>query len=605
MPDGPDLSAETTRWDEAFATVDRWLVATVADVSRLGAEAHRLYPSRTATNGWRVPVTLESGVRRLDILVGESFPFDPPRLALVDPPPHLTWPHLESDGCICLLSSGTPVLTDDPVAMITRLLMEAVQWIEQSEGGTNLDDFRVEFLSYWAADAGVPPVRSLLEPHGPSRVIAVHRMQGYYVVAEDAATLNGWLNHAVPTKLVRPREFDPALLIWLDLPMLPAEYPTSAADIVRRVQQAGLGSDIERLGANQLQRIVVVFGAESGNGPAFAAVVLRPGAEDRRGRRGLERGFRPGRTPAAVLANRFLGSSQSRKAEVERIDAGWIHGRDADPHLPTLRAAKVVVIGCGSLGGPVALSLAQAGVGALDLVDPETLKAANVGRHSLGASEIGVSKAIGLAARIQAEYPHIHRVEGHCEGWKATAVRQPERLTRADLLISTIGDWPPEAALNAWRRDRAATPDLLFGWTEPHAVAGHAVGLVRGHGCLACGLSAWGEPLLPVGAWPNGTGQRGEPACGVVYQPYGPVDAAHVAALITEAAIDMLLGRVEHPFHRLWVARESVLSGAGGVWSEAWVESCGGRPLGGVSVDRRWPSRPGCPICGGGDRPKV
>ena len=288
------------------------------------------------------------------------------------------------------------------------------------------------------------------------------------------------------------------------------------------------------------------------------------------------------------------------KAGVERVDAEWIHGRGNDPDLPRLREAKVVVIGCGSLGGPLALGLAQTGVGSLDLIDPEVLKAANVGRHPLGASEVGLSKAKALAARIQADYPHIRRSEGFLEGWEEAATRDANLLTQADLIISTIGEWAPEAALNAWRHDQQSRPDMLFGWTEPHANAGHLVALVRNEGCLACGLSDWGEPLLPVADWPNGTGQRGEPACGVLYQPYGPVEIAHVAALITEAAIDTLLGRITKPAHRVWVAREAILQRAGGIWSKAWRATAEGEPKGARIEERPWARHTGCAVCGGG-----
>ena len=113
---------------------------------------------------------------------------------------------------------------------------------------------------------------------------------------------------------------------------------------------------------------------------------------------------------------------------------GWIHGRNVAPDLPTMGTMKVVVIGCGSLGAPLAIGLAQAGAGSLDLVDPGILRAANVGRHPLGVSEIGLFKAKALAARIQADYPHILHVEGHPERWEVTSGRAPERLANADLL---------------------------------------------------------------------------------------------------------------------------------------------------------------------------
>jgi hypothetical protein len=605
MADGLDLGVPMARWDEAFAKVDRWLAASAGGVERLGAEAARLYPSRSMRDGWRVPIAFGFGQRRFDILVGANYPFEPPRLALVDRPPHLTWPHVESDGALCLLPSAAATSSVDPVAVVQHLLTEAVQLVEASEAGANTDDFRAEFLSYWSADPDAPLVRSLLEPHGPSRIVAVHRLKGIYFVAEDHATLTSWLDHALPNKASKAREIDPALLVWLDQPLLPSEYPNTAADIVACVRGAGLGAELDRLGVEQLQRIVVILGAPSVNGPAFAGIVLKPKIQEQgRGRQrpqgGIEHGFRPGHTPAALLAQRFLATTRPSKAEVERVDAGWIHGRDNDPDLPRLRDSKVVVAGCGSLGGPLALALAQAGVGILDLIDPEVLKAANVGRHPLGAVEIGLSKAEALAARIRSDYPHVRRCLGQKASWETVGERDPNLLLGADLVVSTIGEWGPEAALNAWRRDRRTDLRLLFGWTEPHAVAGHAVGLIGAASCLACGLTDWGEPLLPVASWPNGTGQRGEPACGVLYQPYGPVEIAHVVALIAEAAIDMLLGRAPCSFHRVWIAREAVIERAGGVWSDPWLAATEGDAKGARVVDRVWEPRFGCATCCGG-----
>jgi hypothetical protein len=241
--------------------------------------------------------------------------------------------------------------------------------------------------------------------------------------------------------------------------------------------------------------------------------------------------------------------------------------------------------------------LAQAGVGQLNLIDPELLKAANVGRHPLGAADVDRPKAKALIERIRTDYPHILGARAFDESWETVAAQTPEVLADADLVVSTIGGWTAEAGLNAWRQDRGATPAMLFGWTEPYGVAGHAVGLVNSNSCLACGLSAWGEALLSVANWPNGAGVRGEPACGVMFQPYGPIEASHVAALVAEASIDILLGRANQPFHRIWAAREDVLYRAGGIWSPEWTAACNGSLLGGRVLDHPWDSSPTCPIC--------
>ena len=601
MADGSSQKGTAIHSNSAIALVDSWLAAW-SGVERLGSAAAKLYPTRDVKDGWRLPLTFPTGQRRIDILIGQGFPFAIPRLVLVDRPSHLTWPHVEDDGSLCLLPNGTPVSFNDPIKLLKKLLAEAVQLIDTAESGGNVDDFRLEFLSYWPKHSGAPFVRSLLSPQGPSRPVAAHTVTDVVTVADDAETLARWLNHTSAGRPTGRKRIHPALLVWLEQPMLPAEYPVTAGDVADRVRNAGLADAFEALLAKKPPRIVIVFGAPTPDGPVFAGLLLVP-QPNGRGKAppsgGAERGFRPGKIPAELLARRIVGARRVFKTSVERIDAAWIHGRDCDPDLAVLRAANVVLVGCGSLGGPVATGLAQAGVGRLQLIDPEVLHASNVGRHPLGNSFIGSAKAPQLAARIREDYPHIVLCDGFKNCWESVAAKKPSILAEADLIVSTVGEWAPEAALNAWRHHAGNHPDMLFGWTEPHAVAGHAVGLVGGRGCLACGLSEYGEPLLPVASWPKGAGRRSEPGCGVMYQPYGPTELSHVSATIVEAAVDILTKRSRVPFHRIWVAREDVLARAGAVWSDGWLETHDAAPHGARLEERGWNERHGCPVCGG------
>jgi len=601
MAEGPDLGAGKTRWDKAFEIVDSWLLTSFEDVTRLSPKDLRSYPNRRAEAGWRVPIEFEAGRYVFDVIVNPGFPFAPARAALVNRPKFLTWPHVESDGVLCLAPANATTSAQDPIAAVTRLQNDAVCLVEASAAGTNQNDFRSEFGSYWSGDPEAPLVRSILTPGGPSRAIAVYRLKGIYFVGDDPASLAGWLDNALPAKAGTQRTIENALLIWRDQALLPSEYPESVAAVTALVRQAGASKILDEIAVTRMDRIVVIIGAASENGPCYAGVVVRPlarGGPSGRGSTGqLERGFRPGHVPADLLSRRFLAAAKSAKASVERFDATWIHGRDVDPDLKGLRGATVTIVGCGALGGPVALALAQAGVGSLNLIDPELLKAANVGRHPLGASDVDRPKAKALVARIRTDYPHVLAARAFDEHWESVAARTPEVLTETDLIVSTIGGWAAEAALNAWRMDRGAIPATLFGWTEPYGVGGHAVALVGSTACLACGLSVWGEPVLSVADWPNGAGLRGEPACGVMFQPYGPIEASHVTALVAEAAIDMLLGRASQPFHRIWAARKDVLDRAGGVWSERWTAACDSSVPGGRVLERPWEGDPTCPIC--------
>ncbi|MBL8989518.1 MAG: molybdopterin-synthase adenylyltransferase MoeB [Gemmatimonadetes bacterium] len=76
-----------------------------------------------------------------------------------------------------------------------------------------------------------------------------------------------------------------------------------------------------------------------------------------------------------------------------------------------LKQARVLVVGCGGLGSPVALYLAAAGVGHLGLVDFDTVDASNLQRQILhGTTTIGRSKLDSAEARLLNLNPHT-RIE--------------------------------------------------------------------------------------------------------------------------------------------------------------------------------------------------
>lgn len=73
-----------------------------------------------------------------------------------------------------------------------------------------------------------------------------------------------------------------------------------------------------------------------------------------------------------------------------------------------LRAASVLVVGAGGLGGPVIAQLAGAGVGRLVICDGDVVSLSNLHRQTLyGAADVGRSKAQVAAARAQGINPFV------------------------------------------------------------------------------------------------------------------------------------------------------------------------------------------------------
>jgi sulfur-carrier protein adenylyltransferase/sulfurtransferase len=98
-----------------------------------------------------------------------------------------------------------------------------------------------------------------------------------------------------------------------------------------------------------------------------------------------------------------------------------------------LKAARVLVVGAGGLGSPVALYLAAAGVGTLGLVDFDAVDVTNLQRQLLhGTKDVGRSKLESAAERLHDVNPHV-RVEPY--GTRLTSANALEIMRDYDLVV--------------------------------------------------------------------------------------------------------------------------------------------------------------------------
>ena len=255
-----------------------------------------------------------------------------------------------------------------------------------------------------------------------------------------------------------------------------------------------------------------------------------------------------------------------------------------------------MVVGCGSVGAPVACTLAQAGAGRIVLVDYDDLSWPNVGRHPLGASAVGRNKTKALAERLQADFPHL-QIEARACDLHELLQSDLELLEAADLIIAATGSWGAESALNRWHVEQGRPSPILYGWTEAHACAGHAVAIVGEGGCFQCHIGPTGSPSFKVVDWPGGgDASQEEPACGAHYHPYGPVELSYVTAMISDLALDCLLSPPTRSFSRVFATSQRRIDELGARWSNEWLAEHGKDDRGVRTVDRPW-LRTTCPAC--------
>ncbi|SCU75979.1 UBA/THIF-type NAD/FAD binding protein [Cupriavidus necator] len=549
--------------------------AAFARKVRTGADSHRL--------SWEVD--LRGGhpiVSSFRISLPRCFPAQPCELH-VDKHLCLVLPHVEEDGRVCLGSSAPPASYENGAWAVnealkrfkTEFLDRIVDpiWVKK--------EFQEERLSYWSRYC---ERSQLTAPSAP-------RTTWLSLCGADALRQQGWLEcasavYAEPGKqqrryglqLVSTGKEDPnelaqrhrwatgtlvrgnALIVALppDTHWTPSTWPADFAALeVLVLESTGgiirLGTWINQLGwamtgAKQVQKPVSrkrqVQGDEVPMGYSPRLVVVLDGP--------FAFGFQISR--ARCLSEQ----PQLTPLKISRVDRDWALSRDHQlSTLDTRRTKRVLLLGCGSLGSPVAELIARAGIGALDIVDFEAFEAPNVARHSLGLTSLSKSKAAEMAARIQKEVP-----ECAVSGFVAAAAPWLARFRSEDydLVIDCTGESCVRTMLAAVRSDLIGAAPIVHAWIEPFCAAAHVV------------VSPWNVPwpaadpadaLINAADFAPGTAKVTLPACNDGFHPYGAADVMQAAAFAAERIIGLLDARNADAVVYSWVRAKAFFDALG------------------------------------------
>jgi adenylyltransferase/sulfurtransferase len=124
-----------------------------------------------------------------------------------------------------------------------------------------------------------------------------------------------------------------------------------------------------------------------------------------------------------------------------------------------LKSARVLVVGAGGLGCPVALYLGAAGVGHLTIVDDDLIELANLQRQiAFDQSNLGSGKAEALAARVRNLNPDVSVLPVES---RLVDEELAQRVAAASVVIDCSDNFATRFALN--RASVAAGVPLVSG----------------------------------------------------------------------------------------------------------------------------------------------
>lgn len=543
--------------------------------------------------GW-VTVEEPRGIgSKLEIYLPAFFPDDPPEIYLSTNSED--WfcktPHVEQSGKICVLAESASIDADAPVDLVRECLERAVEIL------TNVseDDFRDEALVYWSLHEKSTREAYCCTPAQEIEDSCVVGVAGnILIIGEHQEAVNTWFKNW-RGESAKFEFFAPCLVVESDEVLVPRNYPKTFADVRRLIAKCSpqLLKKLDDYACRGSGLFGVVILQKTQGGRILAGVVAYGKALDRN--KAFIGGFRPGKAPTELLrvrAGKFFEKQDVSKIRITRTDSQWIHSRGGTGL--NLSGKSVTLIGCGSLGGYVGHLLARAGVGKIRLLDNDRLGWENVGRHILGATEVGREKSLALAENLRRELPHLD-VSGFFGDWRDW-VRESAALDlfqSSDLVISTVADWRCERPLNVALREMSAQ-SAIFAWLEPYGFAAQVLVCGPEGGCLECGMDALGKFQERVLDFKSGTLKK-EPGGCAYYQQYGPTKILPLASLIVDSAIRRLSNDGEGSELLTILEDLSSLSEFGGSLREKYLGHKGSNHS--QTIGKEWAVRPDCNCC--------
>lgn len=561
MPDAHSLAEHK----QAIASLEdaigaAWPTATQVNSAWL----RERFPHRGLVVGWVLPPVLTGLQENLVVGVDAQYPHSLPRFGLVRRPAPCEMPHVESDGIFCLIAGINSPAVPLAFGHLNHMLDKAVKLYAMGSSGENREDFLDEFVTYWTLGSEkFYEVQAWLKRKDETSPIWYQRVRRTLFVASSKDDVGHVLRQR--SIAVDKEQLTEGLLVHLDEPLYPADYPTNSLellDLLHRVAPDQLTFVPKALKRTWQLLVMLVFEWKGETMMGACFVELKRSFPHPRGHgQQLVSGTRKRRFSSTLLYRRIRDASfPVHRAGVTRIDSDFLLSRTTGARPQALNNATVAVFGCGALGASIAMQLAQAGVRKLVLADGEFLTLQNIGRHVLGTKYVGMNKATAVKDELLSRFVDLD-VDALPSNWDEAEL-DDKFWNRVDIIVSATGDWLTDVKLNCMIvADRA--PPTVFTWVERFALAGHSIYIVAGSGCLRCVTNATGDYAGQVSRL-GGMLPR-EPGCGAFYQPYSASDASVTVAMATRLTLEALSGAHFESVCKTWVGAKTgfISTGAG------------------------------------------
>jgi len=248
------------------------------------------------------------------------------------------------------------------------------------------------------------------------------------------------------------------------------------------------------------------------------------------------------------LAARLRRTSKNRidKIRIVRLDERRILRRGGAMQALTEKRVSVGIVGCGSVGGFLAMSLARCGISKFLLVDKDCMAPENVARHLCGLVDAvkATPKVDAVARRLREHFPHIE-----CNSVRGDVLRllqtQDLRLDDYALLVVAAGSMATERRINYVVRKGRLNVPVVYLWIEPFGLGGHILyASPSGQGCYECCIDQDGLFSYSI-ARPGQRFHKRESGCQSTFLPYSSVEVEHFISVACRKIVELVESKAD------------------------------------------------------------
>lgn len=494
------------------------------------------------------------------VICSSDFPNVLPKFYFDNPDYFGFIPHIEPDGSVCYIEKESIYINEDCPDVVFDASVQLVKsTIENGISGINDIDFREEFQSYWERNEnlGKLQVISMIGIEDIPKIVKVIKDAKLAIVTDfnhsQKQLINLFLNKKqllnktglyIPlskdSKLVPPnfkvKWSVKELVRWLKLNANSKTWQT--------IQNNFLNSRPERF-----EYIILSIPRQKG-AALLAAIKFKP-------KKGVEN---------PLLDNQYDWTMTP--LSVRRVDSPSILPRGGANM--SLQSKKILLIGCGSVGSQIAVTLGKLGVGKIDLVDYDVFRLENLNRYALGLKSVGKHKVVALEEFLNGSFLSLS-AKGYPDKISNLIRNRIINVSHYDLIISATGD--PNVNFQLTKLAKLNKVSLVIGWNEPYGIGGHAIiSLNDTNGCYKClyreryNIASFTAKEQPKPFHKHHLG------CGEVFTPYSFYDSIQTSQLVIKLSKQFLLGKLNKPTILSWKGESDEFSSEGFSLSSRFTE---------------------------------